>query len=145
MLDEVDTFLRDRRNGQRNWEFSMVNELLVQMERFDGVFIASTNLMDAIDQAALRRFDLKLKLDYLRPEQAIDLFRVICADLGIAPPAIGTDSPLRGLDVLTPGDFAAIARRHRFEPFRNAEAVAAALRSECALKEDGRRGRMGFV
>lgn len=145
MLDEVDTFLRDRRNGQRNWEFSMVNELLVQMEQFDGVFIASTNLMDAIDQAALRRFDLKLKLDYLRSEQATDLLRVVCNDLGIEPPEIGNGNLLHGLDTLTPGDFAAIARRHRFEPFRNAEAVATALRSECALKEDGKRGRIGFV
>ena len=32
-----------------------MNEMLVQMEMFDGVFIASTNLMDDIDQAALRR------------------------------------------------------------------------------------------
>jgi SpoVK/Ycf46/Vps4 family AAA+-type ATPase len=145
MLDEVDSFLRDRRSGQRNWEVSMVNELLIQMEQFDGVFIASTNLIDTIDQAALRRFDLKLKLDYLRPEQATDLLRVVCNDLGIEPPETGAGSPLRGLDVLTPGDFAAIARRHRFEPFRNVEAVTAALRSECALKEDGKRGRMGFV
>ena len=145
MLDEVDTFLRDRRNGQRNWEFSMVNELLVQMEQFNGIFVASTNLMDAIDQAALRRFDLKLKLDYLRSEQATDLLRVVCNDLGIDPPDTSIGSPLRGLDVLTPGDFAAVARRHRFEPFQNADALAAALRSECALKEDGRRGRMGFV
>jgi SpoVK/Ycf46/Vps4 family AAA+-type ATPase len=145
MLDEVDTFLRDRRNGQRNWELSMVNELLVQMEQFDGVFIASTNLMDVLDQAALRRFDLKLKLGYLKPDQASELFRVVCSDLGLDAPDSGMYGLLRGLDVLTPGDFAAIARRHRFEPFGCAEAIAAALRSECALKEDGRRGRMGFV
>jgi len=145
MLDEVDTFLRDRRNGQRNWELSMVNELLVQMEQFDGVFIASTNLMDVLDQAALRRFDLKLKLGYLKPDQASDLLRVVCTDLGLDAPAGRMEFLLRGLDVLTPGDFAAMARRHRFEPFRSAEALAAALRSECALKEDGRRGRMGFL
>lgn len=145
MLDEVDSFLRDRRNGQRHWELSVVNELLVQMEQFDGVFVASTNLMDVLDQAALRRFDLKLKLDYLKHEQATDLFRTVCADLGIDDPGQGFAELLRGLDVLTPGDFAAIARRHRFEPFRSAKAIALALRSDCALKEDGRRGRMGFV
>lgn len=145
MLDEVDTFLRDRRNSQRNWELSMVNELLVQMEQFDGVFIASTNLMDVLDHAALRRFDLKLKLGYLKPNQASELFRVVCSDLGLDAPESGVCDLLQGLDVLTPGDFAAMARRHRFAPFRSAEAFAAALRSECALKEDGRRGRMGFV
>jgi hypothetical protein len=101
--------------------------------------------MDVLDQAALRRFDLKLKLDYLKHEQATDLFRTVCADLGIDDPGQGFAELLRGLDVLTPGDFAAIARRHRFEPFRSAKAIALALRSDCALKEDGRRGRMGFV
>ncbi|MCC6561329.1 MAG: ATP-binding protein [Xanthomonadales bacterium] len=145
MLDEVDTFLRDRRNGQRNWELSMVNELLVQMEQFNGVFIASTNLMDVLDQAALRRFDLKLKLGYLKPDQASDLLQVVCADLGLDATESGMVGLLRGLDVLTPGDFAAMARLHRFEPFRSAEALAVALRSECALKEDGRRHRMGFT
>lgn len=40
--------------------------MLTQMESFAGVFIASTNLMDGLDSAALRRFDLKVKLDYLR-------------------------------------------------------------------------------
>lgn len=145
MLDEIDTFLRDRRSAQRSWEMSMVNELLVQMEQFDGVLIASTNLMDVLDQAALRRFDLKLRLDYLKPDQASDLFRVVCAELGLDAASEAPGDLLRGLDVLTPGDLAAMARRHRFEPFRSAEALAAALRSECALKEDGRRGRMGFV
>ena len=33
----------------------MVNEMLTQLESFDGVFIASTNLMDRLDAAVLRR------------------------------------------------------------------------------------------
>ena len=31
------------------------------------MFIASTNLMQGLDQATLRRFDLKVKFDFLRP------------------------------------------------------------------------------
>ncbi len=46
MLDEADSFLRDRRGANRSWEVTQVNELLVQMEHFDGLFICSTNLMD---------------------------------------------------------------------------------------------------
>ena len=60
MIDEVDSFLQDRSQAVRSWEVQQVNELLTQMEHFEGTFIASTNLMDDIDQAALRRFDLKL-------------------------------------------------------------------------------------
>ena len=43
--------------------------MLAQMENFDGDFIATTNLMDNLDKASLRRFDLKLEFDYLQPEQ----------------------------------------------------------------------------
>ncbi|MEI2625957.1 MAG: AAA family ATPase [Giesbergeria sp.] len=46
LIDEVDSFLQDRRGAQRGWEVSLVNEMLTQMESFPGVFIASTNLMD---------------------------------------------------------------------------------------------------
>lgn len=145
MIDEVDSFLADRRGLQQSWRASMVNEMLVQMEQFDGVFIASTNLMDALDQAAFRRFDLKLKLGYLLPEQAAELFLATCAHLRIDTSEAHVPTMFRGIDILTPGDFASIARRHRFQPFRNANAIATALRSECALKEDGRRNRIGFV
>lgn len=74
LLDEVDSFLQDRRGAQRSWEVSQVNEMLTQMEAFAGVFIASTNLMTQLDQAALRRFDVKVRLDYLLPAQARELF-----------------------------------------------------------------------
>jgi len=36
------------------------------------VLIVSTNLMDILDPAALRRFDLKLKFDYLSATQRQD-------------------------------------------------------------------------
>ncbi|WP_240906054.1 ATP-binding protein [Thiorhodococcus mannitoliphagus] len=53
-LDEVDSFLADRRQAQRSWERTQVNELLQQMARFPGIFIPATNLMSGIDAAALR-------------------------------------------------------------------------------------------
>ena len=74
LIDEVDSFLQDRRNAQQSWEVSQVNELLIQMEMFSGIFIASTNLMDSLDQAALRRFDLKVKFGFLKKDQAESLF-----------------------------------------------------------------------
>ncbi|MBD3406265.1 MAG: AAA family ATPase, partial [Candidatus Lokiarchaeota archaeon] len=41
----------------------MQNILLENLESFEGILIATTNLMDNIDVAFSRRFDLKLKLD----------------------------------------------------------------------------------
>lgn len=46
MIDEIDSFLRDRKEAQRPWEVTQVNEMLTQMESFPGIFIASTNLME---------------------------------------------------------------------------------------------------
>ncbi len=36
MMDEVDSFLQDRRGAQRGREVSLVNEMLTQMEAFPG-------------------------------------------------------------------------------------------------------------
>lgn len=51
MLDEVDSYLMDRSNANQQWEVTQVNEMLTQMESFQGIFIASTNLMGNLDQA----------------------------------------------------------------------------------------------
>lgn len=36
--DEADSFLADRRSARESWEVTQVNELLTQMEAFDGIF-----------------------------------------------------------------------------------------------------------
>ncbi|WP_306456501.1 ATP-binding protein [Pseudomonas sp. LJDD11] len=59
LLDEVDSFLQDRRKARQSWEITAVNEMLTQMESYRGLFIASTNLIADLDQASLRRFDLQ--------------------------------------------------------------------------------------
>ncbi len=144
LIDEVDSFLQDRRGSRNSWEVSLVNEMLTQMESFAGVFIASTNLMDGIDQAALRRFDLKVKFDYLQPAQACEMFRRYCANLNIAEPAQEAIQRLTRLSKLTPGDFAAVARQHMFLSVASAQDFAAALEAECAVKQAS-TCTMGFV
>lgn len=144
LIDEVDSFLQDRRSAQHSWEITGVNEMLTQMESFEGVFVASTNLVDNLDQAALRRFDLKVKFDFLRAEQALALFTRCCDALGIAVAGAAVRRELGRLGKLTPGDFAAVARQHRFRPLATAEAMVAALRAECEVKE-GSSAQIGFV
>lgn len=135
LIDEVDSFLQDRRGAQRSWEVSEVNEMLTQMEAFPGVFIASTNLMEGIDQAALRRFDLKVKFDFLESKQACELFRRYCANLAIADPDDVCLAKLGRLHNLTPGDFAAAIRQSRFRPITSPAMLFRALNGECEVKE----------
>ena len=144
LIDEVDSFLQDRRGAQRGWEVSLVNEMLTQIESFSGVFIASTNLMSGLDQAALRRFDLKVKFDFLRPEQASELFRRHCAKLNFPEPPPDLLARVVRIRQLTPGDFAAVLRQHRFRRFESASALVMALEAECMVKENG-KASIGFI
>ncbi|HWL29487.1 MAG TPA: AAA family ATPase [Burkholderiaceae bacterium] len=143
LIDEVDSFLQDRRRAGRSWEVTGVNEMLTQMEAFPGVLVASTNLTQGFDPAALRRFDLKVKFGYLRGDQAWRLFGRVCESLDIPKPGQAASRVVRGLANLTPGDFAAAARQHRFRPYVSALGFANALAAECAHKEAAPR-RVGF-
>lgn len=144
LIDEVDSFLQSRRGLRHSWEVSLVNEMLTQMSAFSGVFIATTNLMDGIDEAALRRFDLKVKFDCLISAQAQELFRRSCEVLGIGEPAPAHLTQVSRIGRLTPGDFATIHRQNQFRPVASAEALIAALAAECAVRGAG-RGAIGFV
>lgn len=144
LIDEVDSFLQDRRGARGSWEVSMVNEMLTQMESFSGVFIASTNLMDGLDQAALRRFDLKVKFDFLRPEQASELFQRYCKQLNLDAPSTDLLAKLARLAHLTPGDFAAVIRQNRFRAIHSTASFVMALQGECELKSLT-KSAIGFV
>lgn len=144
LIDEVEGFLQDRRKAGHNWEVTAVNEMLTQMEAYPGLFIASTNLMEGLDQASLRRFDEKIKFGFLGPEQAWELFKIHCASLGLALPRKGLKGMVQQVSNLTPGDFAAIARRHNFHPITSPQTLLQALEHECGLKE-GKGRRIGFV
>lgn len=143
LIDEVDSFLQDRRNARASWEISHVNEMLTQMEAFNGIFIATTNLMDGLDQAALRRFDLKIRFDFVSPSQGWKLFERACASIGLAIPSEALRPAMARLARLTPGDFATVLRQHRFRPLASSATLVSALAAEVALKEGGRA--VGFV
>ena len=122
----------------------MVNELLTGMEAFGGIFIASTNLMQGLDQAALRRFDCKIRFDYLDPDQAVALLDRSCAALVLAPADAIERRIVSRLSNLTPGDFAAVSRRHQFQSLGSTGDFIEALSAECAFKE-GARAAIGFL
>ena len=145
MLDEVDSFLQERKGARHRWEVTQVNEMLTQMEAFDGVFIASTNLMDNLDEAALRRFDLKIRFGYLQAAQSTELLGRYCRTLSIAQASPAQTGRLCASGNLTPGDFAAVARRHRFSPLATGDEFVEALMAEVRLKKDGGARPIGFL
>jgi len=111
LLDEADSFLQDRRGAQRTYEVTEVNEMLQGMERYNGIFVCTTNLLDRLDQAALRRFTFKIKFKPLTTAQREKMFEVeaLAGDATLLTPEIRARLLL--LDQLCPGDFAAVKRQ----------------------------------
>jgi len=111
LLDEADSFLQDRRGAQRTYEVTEVNEMLQGMEHFGGVFVCTTNLMDRLDQAALRRFTFKIRFKPLTAPQRERMFvtEALGGDEALLKPRI--KARLARLEQLCPGDFAAVKRQ----------------------------------
>lgn len=145
LLDEADSLLHDRSRAQRSWELSAVNEMLTCMESFSGVFIASTNLRDRLDEASARRFDFKVEFGYLRPSHAWTLFKDLLDAFDLEP--AGTEQrALEALGALVPGDFANVHRQARvMRGFRDGEKLLGLLAREQAGRQGASTRRMGFV
>lgn len=141
VLDEVDSLLADRAGASHRWEVTQTNELLTQIETFEGLLVCTTNRIDWLDPASLRRFAFKVKFDYLTPVQRWGLF---CQELmrlgGKRPPAGTWEDPVRWLEGLTPGDFAVAARQFALGGGTpTAAELYEHLRAECEAKGTVRR------
>ena len=147
LLDEADSFLQDRRGAQRNYEITEVNEMLQGMERFHGIFICTTNLIDRLDQAALRRFSFKIQFLPLKDEQREALF-VSQACHGQEDAMTGAlRLRLKQLEQLCLGDFAAVRRQmHILDTQFSPDEFLTQLECEHRIKPDVRDARaMGFL
>ncbi|MBL8345960.1 MAG: AAA family ATPase [Rubrivivax sp.] len=146
LLDEADSFLRSRRLAERHYEVTEVNEMLQGMERFAGIFICTTNLFEDLDEAALRRFTFKIRFHPLKPEQRQRMF-VGEALGGDAARLTGEQrARLAAMDLLVPGDFAAVRRQVDIlgVPFEPDEFLSQ-LESEHRVKPEVRQRRgIGF-
>ncbi|WP_276953266.1 MULTISPECIES: AAA family ATPase [Helicobacter] len=137
VLDEVDSFLQDRSGAYHSWEITQVNEMLTQMESFQGIFIATTNFMDNLDKASIRRFDMKIEFKPLDSTRFIKAFGLYARHLGINDYVAFLESSF--------GDFALIARGARFEAITSSQQLLEKLQEESRLKDSHVNNRkMGF-
>lgn len=71
LLNEADQFLSSRSSGVGSSADQMHNQMqnifLEQIEKFQGILIATTNLLENIDQAFSRRFNYKI--EFKKPDQ----------------------------------------------------------------------------
>lgn len=125
IFDEADTFLQNRNNAVRNWEVAQVNEMLTWMESHEYPFVCTTNLLDTLDEASLRRFTFKIKFDFLTQNQvnnAVEHF------FGIKD----ADVNIKGL---TAGDFATVKKKTDFLGITDLEEITKMLNEEVKIKK----------
>ena len=79
LLNEADQFLSkriaDSGGGADKMHNQMQNIFLEQIEKFNGVLIATTNLLETIDSAFSRRFDYKIEFEKPSLKQRIELWQ----------------------------------------------------------------------
>jgi len=83
LFNEADQFLHRRINAERatdNMYNQMQNIFLEQLERFDGILIATTNLMENMDSAFSRRFHHKIEFRRPEAEERFKLWQVHIPD-----------------------------------------------------------------
>lgn len=148
IIDEADTFLYSREWAIRSFEINRTNEFLTQMERFRGILICTTNMLQGLDGASIRRFNHKIKFDYLKPEGNVIFYKRLLASFTSDPLNENIENELRSIRQLTPGDFRIVRDRYSFYKPQDLshQILLESLTREAGIKQFQRDGgkRIGF-
>ncbi|WP_457594695.1 ATP-binding protein [Hydrogenimonas sp.] len=153
LLNEADQFLSSRSSGTGGSADKMHNQMqnifLEQIERFEGVLIATTNLLENLDSAFSRRFNYKIAFRKPDRAQRVELWRrMLPAE---APYEKGFDvGVLAGYD-LTGGQIDLIVKNTAYrvavkdEPLFTVEDFVQEIRKEQGGSFEGDARPMGFL
>lgn len=85
LFNEADAILNKRNEGCTNsidkMENAMQNIILQEMEKLEGIMIATTNLTGSLDPAFERRFLFKIEFDKPTPQERKYIWKAMLADL----------------------------------------------------------------
>ncbi len=145
LIDEADSLLFPRGKASRSWEVSFTNEFLTQMERFRGMLVCTTNRVDDLDDASLRRFGRKIGFGYLETEGIWELYDVMLAPLVGRRMSGGMRQVVGSLEYLTPGVFRVVRDEMVMSgDGRGHEGVVEALRVEAGYLGSREEKMIGF-
>ncbi len=128
IFDEADSFLQNRSNAVRRWEVSQVNEMLTWMESHEYPFACTTNLIDTLDEASLRRFTFKIKFDFMTPEQVTKGIEHFFS-------GVNTEGKKVNINGLTAGDFATVKKKTDFLGINDLSEIVSMLEDEVKIKK----------
>jgi SpoVK/Ycf46/Vps4 family AAA+-type ATPase len=141
-FDEIDSLLFSREMARQSWEIGQVNEVLVNLENFKGIFIAASNSIERMDPASLRRFLFKVKFDYLDRLGIVHFFKHFFGEY--VPKNFDTSLDLTMLKKLTPSDFNTVKRKIEFEENVKLDEIIKLLKIEMSYKGEVTRKTIGI-
>ena len=147
IIDEADSVLFNRNRARQSWEISFTNEFLTQMEKFRGILICTTNRLDDLDPASLRRFNHKMGFNYLTPIGNLLFYDLFLGPLTNDPLQPANRKKIKQIKNLAPGDFKVVRDRYLFYPKDNINhrLLIEALGKEATLKIlDNPKNQIGF-
>ncbi|MGD9730906.1 MAG: AAA family ATPase [Desulfamplus sp.] len=148
VFDEADSMLFNREKAQRSWEISFTNEFLNQMERFRGILICTTNLLNEMDSASMRRFTHKIGLKYLNGDGNLVFYNKMIAPLIADNLDSENKNLLKSQTTLAPGDFKVVRSSFAFYPpeeLTHNECVQALVKEAGHKKRYAEGSGIGFL
>jgi DNA replication protein DnaC len=76
LIDEAETFLTNKEGKSAEYMKSIANEFLVQTQLRKCDFAITTNYEKSLEQAFLRRFQIKIKFNYMNKDQKLKMFKM---------------------------------------------------------------------
>jgi transitional endoplasmic reticulum ATPase len=76
LIDEAETFLTNKEGKSAEYMKSIANEFLVQTQLRKCDFAITTNYEKSLEQAFLRRFQIKIKFNYMTKDQKLKMFNM---------------------------------------------------------------------
>ena len=145
IIDEVDSLLTSRESLSQHWQKTAVNEFLCQIENFDGILIATSNMLDVLDPAAYRRFHAKFELKPLKSEQKLALLKRISKQYQLNRDLswLKLSEKLNQLPMLTPGDYNSVNGRLEWQGINTLSSYVEQLVCEQNLKQTA--ASIGFI
>jgi AAA+ superfamily predicted ATPase len=136
IIDEADSLLFSRSRARHSWEISFTNEFLTQMEKFKGILVCTTNRLNDLDAASLRRFNHKMGFNYLTAVGNLLFYDLFLGPLTSDALKLATRKEVKQIQNLAPGDFKVVRDRYSFYPRddTNHSILIEALKKEAELK-----------
>ena len=108
LIDEIDSIAGSRHHADRQHQKTFTNQLLTELDDFNGIFFCTSNFMEGLDPAILRRLFLKTEFKFMNEEQTEKCFQMYFPQF--------KKSKLGLYDFMTPGDLKVVQQAALFEP-----------------------------